>query len=113
MAIVARRVGELGAALALPAVPTAADEIRRVVTIFRELREGVTDDGRTSLKQPSGTLSTAEAISVVTNGLALAAHFGDGTLRADRHRRRHRRRRRARPAARRRRLARVPRGGGP
>ena len=32
---------------------------------------------------PSGTLSTAEAISVVTNGLSLAAHFGDGTLRAD------------------------------
>jgi len=30
----------------------------------------------------SGTLSTAEAISVVTNGLALAAHFGDGQLRA-------------------------------
>jgi MoxR-like ATPase len=82
MAIVARRVGELGAALALPEVPAAADEIRRVVTIFRELREGVTGDGRTSLKQPSGTLSTAEAISVVTNGLALAAHFGDGILRA-------------------------------
>ena len=61
----------------------------------------------------SGTLSTAEAISVVTNGLALAAHFGDGTLRADRRRRRHRRRRRPRPAARRRRVARVPRGGGP
>jgi len=82
MAIVARRVSELGAALALPDVPTAADEIRRVVTIFRELRDGVTEDGRTSLKQPSGTLSTAEAISVMTNGLALAAHFGDGTLRA-------------------------------
>jgi hypothetical protein len=27
-------------------------------------------------------LSTAEAISVVTNGLALAAHFGDGQLNA-------------------------------
>jgi hypothetical protein len=26
-------------------------------------------------------LSTAEAISVVTGGLALAAHFGDGVLR--------------------------------
>ena len=26
-------------------------------------------------------MSTAEAISVVTNGLALAAHFGDGVLR--------------------------------
>ncbi len=82
MTIVARRVAELGAALALPEVPAAADEIRRVVTIFRELRQGVTEDGRTSLKQPTGTLSTAEAISVVTNGLALAAHFGDGQLRA-------------------------------
>ena len=33
------------------------------------------------MKSPSGTLSTAEAISVVTHGLALSAHFGDGTLR--------------------------------
>ncbi|HPP76042.1 MAG TPA: ATPase, partial [Armatimonadota bacterium] len=31
---------------------------------------------------PSSTLSTAEAISVVNNGLSLAAHFGDGKLRA-------------------------------
>jgi len=82
LAIVARRVGELGEALALPPVPAAADEIRRVVTIFRELRDGVTADGRTSLKRPTATLSTAEAISVITNGLALAAHFGDGTLRS-------------------------------
>ncbi|MET0459016.1 MAG: AAA family ATPase [Ilumatobacteraceae bacterium] len=81
MAIVAQRVAELGTALALPDVPATSDEIRRVVTIFRELREGVTADGRTSLKTPTGTLSTAEAISVVTNGLALAAHFGDGVLR--------------------------------
>ena len=33
------------------------------------------------LKSPTGTLSTAEAISVVTSGMALAAHFGDGVLR--------------------------------
>ena len=77
IAIVLQRVAELGATLDLPEVPAAADEIRRVVTIFRELREGVTADQRTSLKVPTGTLSTAEAISVVTNGLALAAHFGD------------------------------------
>ena len=82
MAIVAERVAALGATLGLPTVPAAGDEIRRVVTIFRELRDGVTADGRMSLKSPSGTLSTAEAISVITNGLALAAHFGDGTLRA-------------------------------
>jgi MoxR-like ATPase len=78
--IVRQRVGELGAALALPSVPAADEEIRRVVTIFRELRDGVTVDRRTSLKVPSGTLSTADAISVITNGLALAAHFGDGSL---------------------------------
>ncbi len=82
IAIVSRRVRELGATLSLPDVPAAADEIRRVVTIFRELRSGVTTDQRTSLKVPTATLSTAEAISVVTNGLALAAHFGDGTLAA-------------------------------
>ena len=82
VAIVERRVAELGAALRLPAVPAADDEIRRVVTIFRELRSGATADGRVSLKVPSGSLSTAEAISVVTNGVALAAHFGNGVLSA-------------------------------
>jgi MoxR-like ATPase len=79
--IVTRRVAELGRSLELPDIPAAAEEIRRVVTVFRELRAGVTEDGRTKLKSPSGTLSTAEAISVVTSGLALAAHFGDGILR--------------------------------
>lgn len=80
--IVSRRVEQLGRSLELPAVPEGVDEIRRVVTVFRELRDGVTTDGRTKVKSPSGTLSTAEAISVVTGGLALAAHFGDGVLRS-------------------------------
>jgi MoxR-like ATPase len=82
ISIVSRRVAELGVAMALPQVQAAADEIRRVVTIFRELRSGVTEDQCTAVKMPTGTLSTAEAISVVTNGLALAAHFGDGMLKA-------------------------------
>ncbi|MBN9742110.1 ATPase [Amycolatopsis sp. A1MSW2902] len=80
--IVRRRVGQLGAALSLPAEAADLAEIRRVVTVFRELRAGRTEDGRTAVKTPSGTLSTAEAISVLTGGLALAAHFGDGVLRA-------------------------------
>ena len=79
--IVARRVAQLGVSLELPEVPTALEEIQRVVTIFRELRAGLTEDGRTKLKSPTGTMSTAEAISVITSGLALAAHFGDGVLR--------------------------------
>jgi MoxR-like ATPase len=78
--IVTLRVAAMGRALELPAEPPALDEIRRVVTIFRELRAGATEDGTTRLKVPSGTLSPAEAISVITNGLTLAAHFGDGHL---------------------------------
>lgn len=82
VAIVTRRSEQLGRALELPAEKPALEEIRRVVMIFRELRSGVTEDGKTKVKSPSGTLSTAEAISVVSGGMAMAAFYGDGTLRA-------------------------------
>lgn len=80
--IVRTRVASLGRALEIPAEPPALEEIRRLVTVFRELRAGVTTDGKTKLKSPSGTLSPAEAISVLNQGLSLAAHFGDGSLRS-------------------------------
>ncbi len=82
VAIVSKRVAELGRALELPADPPALKEVRRVVRVFRELRNGATEDGKAKLKSPTGTLSTAEAISVLNSGMALAAHFGDGVLRA-------------------------------
>ena len=82
VSIVQRRVESLGRALELPAEVPALEEIQRVVTIFRELRNGVTIDGKTKLKSPTGTLSPAEAISVVNSGMALSAHFGDGALTA-------------------------------
>lgn len=81
VAIVLKRVGEMGVALDLPAEPPALQEVARVVRIFRELRNGVTEDGKAKLKSPTATLSTAEAISVINNGMALAGHFGDGVLR--------------------------------
>lgn len=80
--IVKRRVESYEKVMELPAEKPAVEEIRRIVTIFRELRSGVTTDGKTKIKVPSGTLSTAEAISVVNNGLAMAAYFGDGQLKA-------------------------------
>lgn len=80
--IVSNRVESLGRALEIPAEKPALEEIRRVVMIFRELREGVTADGQTKIKSPSATLSPAEAISVVNNGMALAAHFGNGKITA-------------------------------
>ena len=80
--IVKRRVQSFEKIMELPAEPPAIAEIKRIVTIFRELRSGVTQDGKTKIKVPSGTLSTAEAISVVNSGMAMAAYFGDGSLKA-------------------------------
>ena len=82
VAIVQNRVNALGKTLELPPDAAPVQEIRRLVTIFRELRSGKTEDGRDKLKSPSATLSTAEAISVIHQGQALAVHFGDGDLRA-------------------------------
>lgn len=81
--IVKNRVAAIGKQLSLPETAAPLAEIRRLVTIFRELRAGKTEDGRTKLKTPSSTLSAAEAISVVNNGQSLALHFGDGTMKAD------------------------------
>lgn len=80
--IVKQRVEGFSKVMDLPAEKPALEEITRVVTIFRELRAGKTLDRKTKLKIPSGTLSTAEAISVVNNGLAMAGYFGDGQLKA-------------------------------
>lgn len=82
VAIVRERVLQLGQNMELPPQAAPLEEIQRLVTIFRELRSGHTEDGRRKLKVPTSTLSTAEAISVVNNGQALATHFGDGQLQA-------------------------------
>jgi MoxR-like ATPase len=81
--IVQQRVSAQARALDIPVESPAMQEITRIVTIFRELRSGITLDGKTKLKSPSSTLSTAEAISVVNSGVALATHFGDGVMRAE------------------------------
>ena len=80
VSIVQTRVASQMKALELPAEVPHLDEIKRVVQIFRELRNGQTEDGRTKVKSPTGTVSTAEAISVVNSGLSLAAHFGNGKM---------------------------------
>jgi MoxR-like ATPase len=83
VAIVTRRVGEMGGGLSLPVPKGTAAEVERIVTIFRELRDGKTLDGKTALKVPSGSLSTAEAIAVMVGGLSQAAWFMDGALDAE------------------------------
>jgi len=83
VAIVVKRVGEMAQALDLPAPPNVAEEVARVVAIFRELRAGATQDGKVALKSPSGGLSTAEAIGVMVGGISQAAFFNDGRLTPD------------------------------
>jgi MoxR-like ATPase len=78
--IVLKRVREIGTNLSLPPIRPADQELVRIVTLFRELREGKTLNGKTKLKTSTGSLSTAEAISVGVSAWASAAHFGDGEM---------------------------------
>lgn len=83
IAIVVKRVGEMAQNLDLPAPKNVADEVARVIQVFRELRGGATHDGKMTLKSPSGSLSTAEAIAVLIGGLSHAAFFNNGKLSAE------------------------------
>ncbi|RWF49513.1 MAG: ATPase, partial [Mesorhizobium sp.] len=83
VSIVSRRVGEMAGGLELPVPKNVGEEIARVLTIFRELRSGATADGKVTLKTPSGSLSTAEAIATMVSGLSQAAWFDDGKLHAE------------------------------
>ncbi len=82
MEIVQNRVQQLSASLDLYASVPTQDVVEQVVTIFRELRNGTTLDGKQKLKTTSGVLSTAEAISLLTNAMALAGSFGSGEVAA-------------------------------
>lgn len=83
ISIVVKRVGEMASNLDLPAPKNVAEEVARVLTIFRELRGGETLDGKLAVKSPTGTLSTAEAIAVMIGGLSQAAFFNGGALSAE------------------------------
>ena len=78
--IVTRRVKEIAESYKLKASIPASESIVKIVTIFRELRNGATLDNTQKIKPPGGVISTAEAISLLTNGMALAASFGNGEV---------------------------------
>ena len=80
MDIVQTRVKQLAGSLDLNAELPAEEVVEKVCTIFRELRSGETLDRSQKLKASSGVLSTAEAISLLANSMALAGSFGNGTI---------------------------------
>ena len=78
--IVKTRVEQLAANLELNAKTPHIDVVEQVCTVFRELRAGATLDGKQKIKQASGVLSTAEAISLLAESMALAGSFGNGDI---------------------------------
>ena len=80
MEIVRTRATQLSENLDLNAKQPADDVVEKVCTIFRELRCGETLDRTQKVKGTSGVLSTAEAISLLCNSMALAGSFGNGTI---------------------------------
>lgn len=81
--IVTRRVAEISVNYRIKADMPEAASIEKIVTIFRELRRGATLDDKQRIKPPSAVVSTAEAISLITNSMALSASFGSGTVSDD------------------------------
>ena len=80
MEIVRTRVEQQARGLDLNASLPASDVVEKVCAIFRELRSGETLDRSQKVKASSGVLSTAEAISLLCNSMALAGSFGNGTI---------------------------------
>lgn len=64
-------------------VEAPAELSRLLVTMFQELRAGITKDGKTKIKPPTSVLSTAEAISVLFQSGIVAQHFGSGKVGAE------------------------------
>lgn len=83
VSIVSKRVAEISGNYRLKAQMPNKNGIEKIVTIFRELRQGQTLDEKQKLKSPSGVISTAEAISLITNSMALAGSFGNGNVSDD------------------------------
>ncbi|MFK8267820.1 ATP-binding protein [Capnocytophaga cynodegmi] len=80
VSIVTKRVAEISNNYQLKASLPTNEAIEKIVTVFRELRKGMTLDEKQKLKSPSGVISTAEAISLITNSMALAGSFGNGSV---------------------------------
>ena len=80
MDIVKTRVEQLSENLDLNSELPEQEVVEKVCTIFRELRMGETLDGKQKLKTTTGVLSTAEAISLLANSMALAGSFGNGVI---------------------------------
>lgn len=80
IAIVKKRVAEISKNYEINSNLPSDDDILKVVTVFRELRDGESKELKVKVKSPNSVVSTAEAISLLTNAMALSNSFGDGNV---------------------------------
>ncbi len=74
--IVTYRVQQLNSGRSDVGKTIGTEEIKKLITVFRELRSGRSEEGDMKLKTPSATLSTAEAISAIHSSQSMAFYFG-------------------------------------
>ncbi len=79
--IVTKREAELRGDYQVGVEPPA-EIAKMLVTLFQEMRAGITKDGKTKVRTPNSVMSTAEAISVLFNSGILAQSFGAGKVTA-------------------------------
>ncbi len=74
--IVNYRVKELQGFTSAPKKVIKEADIKKLITVFRELRSGQSEEGDIKIKSPTATLSTAEVISAVNSSQTMAHYFG-------------------------------------
>lgn len=73
--IVTYRVNQLGRQMEIPLSELKQKQIHKLVGLFRELREGKSQDGKTKVKPTNVQLSPAIAISIVHEARIFAYYF--------------------------------------
>lgn len=74
------RLGQIQKDMGLDKYKIPLEHLSDLVTIFRELRNGITEDKKNKIKTPGSSLSTAEVLSVIQTGIQHSIHFGNGKL---------------------------------
>ncbi len=78
--IITFRVNQLGRMLEIPLAELKKQQIQKLTTLFRELREGKTMDGKNKLKPSNTLLSPAVAISIVHEARIFSYYFSNNKL---------------------------------
>lgn len=80
MKIVNTRVNQLGRQIDIPLSEIKQKQLSNLLTLFRELREGKTDDNKVKIRSTKSVLSPAIAISILHEARIHAHYFNNNEL---------------------------------